>query len=238
MFEIGSSLREARERRGLELDAVQRALRIRRRYLEALESDRFDQLPGEVYARGFLREYAEYLGLDGSIYVEEYNARFAPREEHTIAMQPAASRLGRRPVPRLLMPAALGALVLAGALAAWRLGGGNGNPSSSPPASVPQTTAAAATHAHSRTVPPTVRKHSAMLKLTAARGDCWLGIRVGSSSGRTIYWQTLPQGKTIRFGLKQPLWVRFGDGQNVDATVAGKPLAGVPRVTGELMVRA
>src|SRR5579884_1972656 len=91
---MGGSFREARVRRGLELDAVQKALRIRRRYLEALEHDRFEQLPGEVYARGFLREYAEFLGLDGSLYAEEYNARFAPREDPAIAA-PASAAAGR-----------------------------------------------------------------------------------------------------------------------------------------------
>src|SRR3954467_1714267 len=105
MFDIGSSLAEARRTRGLELDQVQQALRIRRRHLEALEADRFDQLPDVVYARGFLREYAEFLGLDGSIYVEEYNARFAPRDEVAIAATPSVRRRARGRSSRLLVAA-------------------------------------------------------------------------------------------------------------------------------------
>src|SRR5918911_1622015 len=80
MFELGSSLREAR----------------RKRYLEALEDERFELLPGEVYTRGFLREYAEFLGLDGSLYVQEYNDRFAHHDELPIAATPTAARLRRR----------------------------------------------------------------------------------------------------------------------------------------------
>jgi Helix-turn-helix domain len=56
MLEIGSSLREARERRGLELAKVEAATRIRARYLEALESERFELLPEGPYRRSFLRE--------------------------------------------------------------------------------------------------------------------------------------------------------------------------------------
>ena len=64
MFEIGTSLREARERQKLELSQVEGATRIRARYLQAFEDERFDILPGVAYAKGFLRTYADYLGLD------------------------------------------------------------------------------------------------------------------------------------------------------------------------------
>src|SRR5919197_705017 len=68
MFEIGSTLREARTRQELELGDAERATRIRARYLGALEEERFDQLPAEAYAKAFLRTYADFLGLDGELY--------------------------------------------------------------------------------------------------------------------------------------------------------------------------
>src|SRR5437762_2351804 len=105
MFELGASLRAARHKRGLELDAVQRELRIRKRYLEALEGERFELLPGQVSARGFLREYAEFLGLDGSLYLDEYNPRFARHDEQPTAARPtlpaANVRRGRHQPPGL-----------------------------------------------------------------------------------------------------------------------------------------
>jgi len=64
--DIGSSLREERLRRGLELDEVASATLIRGRYLEALELERYDLLPEGFYRRGFLRRYAEFLGLDAA----------------------------------------------------------------------------------------------------------------------------------------------------------------------------
>ena len=61
---IGERLIEAREERGLTLEDAERDTRISRRYLQALEDERFDIIPAPVYARGFLRSYSQYLGLE------------------------------------------------------------------------------------------------------------------------------------------------------------------------------
>ena len=76
MFEIGSSLREARLRQALDLPEVEQATKIRAKYLRALEDEEFEQLPAQTYVKGFLRSYAEYLGLDGQLYVDEFNSRY------------------------------------------------------------------------------------------------------------------------------------------------------------------
>src|ERR1700747_1747766 len=68
MLEIGSSLREARRLRKVELVEVERATRIRVQQLEALEQERFENLPPDPYRRSFLREYADFLGLDADLY--------------------------------------------------------------------------------------------------------------------------------------------------------------------------
>ena len=64
MAAIGLLLRETREAKGLTLNDVEQATRIQSRYLEALEDEEYDRLPGEVYVRGFLRNYARFLGID------------------------------------------------------------------------------------------------------------------------------------------------------------------------------
>ena len=74
MGELGSRLREARERLGLDLDQVEAGTRIRRVFLEALEEERFDALPADVYARGFLQNYARFLGLDPTELLAAYRA--------------------------------------------------------------------------------------------------------------------------------------------------------------------
>ena len=74
--DIGGELTRAREGRGLTLENAERDTRISQRYLQALEDERFDVIPAPVYARGFLRSYAQYLGLDPGPLL----ARF-PRED-------------------------------------------------------------------------------------------------------------------------------------------------------------
>jgi cytoskeleton protein RodZ len=73
MDSIGQRLRQARERLGLTVDEAERVTRIRAAHLQALERDDFDSLPSPVQARGFLRNYAEYLGLDSAPFLRELN---------------------------------------------------------------------------------------------------------------------------------------------------------------------
>src|SRR5690242_3011528 len=69
---IGQLLRETREGIGSDLNRVATALRIRAAYLEAIEEGRYDQLPGAVYALGFVRAYATHLALDGEEAVRRF----------------------------------------------------------------------------------------------------------------------------------------------------------------------
>lgn len=80
MRELGELLREAREARGLTISDVQEATKIRGRYLEAIERGEFEALPGEVYVKGFLRSYAEAVGLSGDEIVDRYKAERAKLE--------------------------------------------------------------------------------------------------------------------------------------------------------------
>jgi cytoskeleton protein RodZ len=76
---VGQDLRAARHRRGDDLATVSRALKIRKDHLEALEEDRIEALPGRAYAVGFVRTYADYLGLDAAQCVERFKAQIAGR---------------------------------------------------------------------------------------------------------------------------------------------------------------
>lgn len=72
MESIGKKLQETRMARGLDLDQISRETNIARRYLEDLENEKFDDFPGESYLIGFLRNYCEYLDLDGNELVNLY----------------------------------------------------------------------------------------------------------------------------------------------------------------------
>jgi cytoskeleton protein RodZ len=102
MFEIGGSLREARLKRELTPADVQKAIRIRDRYLQALEEERWEALPGDAYVKGFLRTYADYLGLDSDVYVDEYASRFITswRDELPPRAERRRIRTRERPIQR------------------------------------------------------------------------------------------------------------------------------------------
>ncbi len=78
---VGQDLHAARLRRGDDLATVSRALKIRKDHLEALEEDRIEALPGRTYAVGFIRSYADYLGLDPVQCVERFKAEIAGRSD-------------------------------------------------------------------------------------------------------------------------------------------------------------
>src|SRR5918995_3764138 len=127
MFDIGSSLREARLRQELDFPELEERTKIRPKYLRALEDERFDLLPAPTYVKGFLRSYAEALGLDGQPFVDEYNSRFTVGDEYAVVRtrrvpvqrHERSTRESRMAVGALLAIAILTALVIA----AWRFGG-------------------------------------------------------------------------------------------------------------------
>lgn len=116
---VGAKLREARNRRGIELAEVEAATKIQVRFLQALEDEEWDLLPGAFYARSFLRAYAAHLGLDVARLAEEYEqARGSigspePSPIELLPSQRAGSPHRRGLSPRLLAGAALLALAAA-----------------------------------------------------------------------------------------------------------------------------
>ena len=127
MFEIGNSLREARVRKGLGFPEVELATKIRGKYLRALEEEDFEILPGDTYVRGFLRAYAEHLGLDGQLYVDEYLSRFGVnwREELPPQRVRRAGGARQRTVERRAVLLALAGIAAVTVLVfvAWKFGG-------------------------------------------------------------------------------------------------------------------
>lgn len=215
-------------RRELELSQVERATRIRAKYLQALEDERFDVLPGAAYAKGFLRTYADFLGLDAQRFVDEYDTRFAPVEV------PEAAPPVRVQRPRRLLGARLVVVPLAVAvgLFVWRLASSGGHQHAAfgpPPPHVPASTAAPP-------LPPATphRPRTARIALVAARGSCWLSVRLGSEAGKLVYERTLEQGQMVRFAGPR-LWIRLGAPWNLDATLNGKR-AQLPTSIGNVVV--
>lgn len=85
---IGARLAEARRRRGKSIKDVEATLRIRSQYLEALEKNDFEQIPGEAYVKAFLRSYASYLELDPQELINEYARLRKQAEPHPPPKEP------------------------------------------------------------------------------------------------------------------------------------------------------
>jgi hypothetical protein len=81
MTDIGSQLRAAREAQSLTLEQAFKATRIKQSFLEAIEANQFQTLPGPVQARGFVRSYANFLGLDGELLASALDAERAPASD-------------------------------------------------------------------------------------------------------------------------------------------------------------
>lgn len=94
MAGVGRALREAREARELSFEDVERETRIGRRYLEAIEDEDHDALPAPVYARGFVRSYARFLGLDADSLSSLFFPPTAPitTETSIVYAEPARDR--------------------------------------------------------------------------------------------------------------------------------------------------
>jgi cytoskeleton protein RodZ len=122
--QVGVILRQARNRRKVELVEVEAATRIRRRYLQAIESEEWEVLPGGVYTRGFIRTYAAFLGLDGDRLVEDYRvevegagpAESGPEATPALARPRTAERTRDRRFVAWLTAAGAAVLIGAGVL--------------------------------------------------------------------------------------------------------------------------
>lgn len=130
---VGATLREARNRRKIDLSEVEAATKIRVRYLRAIENEEWELLPGDAYARGFVRTYAAYLGLDAERLAEQQRrsgaaaipAERLPRVDPTPA-QAQRRRPRASPPPRLLAVAVSAILVAILVAVGLSSGGGDG----------------------------------------------------------------------------------------------------------------
>ncbi len=94
----GELLEQTRRERGLSLRDVENATKIRTRYLEGLEQEDYSMLPDQVYVQGFLKTYANFLGLDGDSLAQDFRERRAPRRERGLNYERPRSSEFERPM--------------------------------------------------------------------------------------------------------------------------------------------
>jgi cytoskeleton protein RodZ len=220
VFEIGNSLREARERRGIGFAHAEQATKIRGKYLRALEEERFDLLPSETYVKGFLRGYSDYLGLDGQLYVDEYNSRFVTDDEFRARRSASRQRGRSRRAETAVVLGVLAAITIVTVvvITAWSSSGGShATPKAKKAAAVQQ----------KKHVPP-----RPTLTIRGARGSSYVAVRRGGPAGAVVFQGTVAKGQSVPFRGKW-FWLNVSAPENLAIKVRGNavPLTGHrPRV--------
>jgi hypothetical protein len=235
MFQIGPSLREARTRRGLSPADVHKAIRIRERYLTALEEERWDMLPGDAYTKGFLRTYAEFLGLNGQLYIDEFNGRIAVHDEEPLVPD-SLQATGRTST---ILFRTTGAVLLVGAVAAVLGLAWSHRSAARPHIAVADAAPPARPAIHVAAVPvkdvaPTPKPTYTVIRATRDRS--WLSVRLGGPNGKEIFRGTLLQGRRLRLGLAQPIWVRMGRPLALDIRIGTALVGNLPASPANLLL--
>jgi len=250
MGELGELLRKTREEKGLSLAQVEEAIRIRSAYLQALEDEAYERLPAPVYVRGFLKNYALYLGLDPQQALSHYQA---PQESPVDTR--AALALDEPLVPlrarlRQLWPLWLLILVVAVVAAGWWAYQRYGDaihfkwPFTRPAATATPTPTATATLAPptATPVPPTATPSptwtarftatpaptltptavsSLELRVEVVNERAWLFVEV---DGQRLFAGILEPGAKDTWVARERIVVRCGNSGAVLVTLNGQPL--------------
>ncbi len=239
MASFGENLRRERELRGIDLREMADATKISMRFLQAIEQDRVDILPGGIFARAFVRQYAKYLGLDAERLVAEFvyahGGETAPRKDAR-----ASVRVDQGP-PRglILLAVALGLLGLVG----WKVRGLGKSPQ--PPAS-PSVAAPAATFAYDRVYPPpsgatASAPHTAagtMVLTVLARRSSWVEAKV---DGTPVLNRVLKGGESQRLEARQEVLLSVGNAGGIAVTLNDRalaPLGGDGEVKRDIAINA
>jgi Helix-turn-helix domain len=221
---IGATLREARNRRKLDLSEVEAAIKIRPRFLRAMENEEWDALPGGAYTRGFVRTYAAYLGLDGERLADEFGratgSGAVDRVPKRVEPVPTGIRRGRPRLPGAVA-VALVALILVAAVVAIGLasGGGGGSSPSSDASHGGQAGRAGKRKA------PVAAKPGATLALTAG-GEVWACVLDGAGEP-VLDGRILEAGEEAGPYRSRRFTMAFGNGE-VDLRVDGRSVSTPP----------
>jgi cytoskeletal protein RodZ len=243
---IGERLREARMRQKIDIAEVESATKIRAKYLRALENEEFGLLPGNTFVKTFMRTYAEYLGLDAQLLIEEYRVDYEPRGEGEV--QPMVSRPSKRQERRrpraqrgppgpgtailVVMVVVVAILAILGLTGGNNNGGGSGGKGSTTSAQAKkkkrqQQAAARARRRRQQAAkarPASARLHIVPTSATYLCVDRGLGTPV-VYQGTTVSPQTF-KGKRLRLNIGNASTVRvFNNGKRVPlpsgATIVG-----------------
>ena len=232
---VGAILKEARLAKGISLADAEKGTSIRSRYLQAVENDEYDKTPGEVFLKGIIRNYGNFLGLNGPELVNEYKASAAGMAAEAVRSQgirevdkvrlniqlkekrDIGSGTGRFEMPKLPMKQCLAGLAAVAVLAAgyFAIPATINYFKNMPKEEAKQT----------EQVKPEAKAPAVLDKVTVdleAEGDCWLE---ASADGKELFAGILHAKESKHFEAKEKLIVKYGNigvvrikvnGQSVD----------------------
>ena len=259
---LGIWLRRTRETRQLTLEEVEKALRIRRRYLQALEMGDYTAMPGEVQARGFLRNYARYLDLPTEEALARYDAEIEGRpmqpRSRTPAIEPKPPIANRPSVfspppteeeeataPRARIPSGLFQLlilalafflVVAGGSFIWLQISGRASSTNVAPTSTAPTPTAAPSISGTQTVEPTfpVSADGKVAVQLVANEHAWVSV---SADATIIFQGVADPNQVIEATADEILIIATGNGGAFQIYLNGTDL-GLLGAQGEVVRRA
>lgn len=234
--EIGETLRTAREDQGRSVEEIAQVLRMRSDYVRALEEERFEVFGGDIYARGFLRNYAAELGLDPQPLLDDYRREHGDQSDLAgLAQAPTTARTSVSPrsaPPPWIAWLLVAVVVIAGLAFIGTLGSGrtpgqaSPDPTTAPPAPVeseeteteePEATDEPTEEAEPEPDPePTFEGVEVVLALEE---DSWMRVVV---DGGVELERLVTAGETLQFPGEEEVVVRLGNAGGVRAQVNGE----------------
>jgi cytoskeletal protein RodZ len=215
MASFGETLRRERELRGVSLREIAEETKISVRFLEALEQDRLDVLPGGVFRRAFVKQYARALGLDP----ERLAAEFVYAHGEQVQPAPPADRQRESPNPATLVLVA--AFAVAAVLSLWKAAPEKSSGSVSPlPAAIPS---AERTPPPPQPVPAAASPADGLVLTLQARQECWVEARI---DGQVVINRVMQQGQTETVEAHGEIVLSLGNAGGISFTVNDRP--GVP----------
>ena len=215
MASFGESLRRERELRGVSLREIAEATKISIRLLQALEEDRLDVLPGGVFRRAFVRQYAEFVGLDADRLVAE----FAHAHEAPSPTGRAEPSRNERASPGTYF--LVGVLCVGAVLAILKAGSQRGGPSAQPAAPPPMAAIPVTQPPRPAPVPPIAEPVDEGLTLTlSAQQSCWVQVKL---DGEKVLDRVLEGGQSETVEADGEIVLSVGNAGGLTFTVNDRP---------------
>jgi cytoskeletal protein RodZ len=234
MESIGSILRKRRLERSLSLEEAHQATKITLQNLAALEDDHFESFANRVYARAFLRDYANYLGLDSGELLERYESEWGPKDHQPAVVYQRRLRGGLiwKLLALLIVAGAIGDFfiadyppVKAARARVYSWAGGRfdhqlvRHPAPAPPKPKPEPPPSPVVPAASVEAPP--KPSHALTLVVSTTAQAWLRVQV---DGAKQFEGIMPANQTRTWSADRAIRIRTGNAGALKLTLNGKEL--------------